>query len=1644
VGEQSSVGKCPTMETLHAWLDVGQAFQVSPWLDHLALQNDAEASLVRVRAWRQLGRDRSADALSLVTGRRFPQHAEARLAMLRIVLSNSGGFWFWRYLERSKDLPLDTPQETAGFMSLRAMWLGGLRDESAALAMQDQALALVNDDPWLWVERSYLLDRLDRHEQALDAAQHALRLCPEYRTGLLQVARLLQVLKRPDEAAHLLTTAHARTSNGAMAWQMFSLVFDRSQPEEALNWLQETERSLPLADKSWRGALAARRADTYLQLNQIALAREQAASVPGKGFYANLAKRLAEVPAQDDSEPIPRALLSLTMVQQHWMTCAPATLTALAAYWGKPADHVEVAQAICYDGTPQASERNWARSQGFEVSEFKLNWATAVALIDAGVPFALATQYVGGGHLQAVVGVDRLRETLLVRDPAQALHVEYAAEGLFAQQQAGGPRAMVMLPPDEAWRLHGIDLPEKELWDLGHAVLDAQQRHDRMAALAALAELERVAPDSDAAWRARRHMAIYDGDEPTILVATEKLLERYPEDTSLQLSRLHSLYEVQGQLAGDAWLADLAQRPSPDPALLLRWSRHLRLDPARRLMAEFAARRSLWRDRGGGRAWFEWAELCWENAGALASLEPYRWASTLQPTEEWVASSYAKVCRVAGQSEQGLLWLRERNKVWGDRSGAPALTLAEGLDALQRDHEADLELQAALQRRPQDDGLRLSMAERALFAGHRARAIQLLSACTSAKAPALLRVSALLHEAEGELDLALERVHEAVDQEPFNLSLHRLLLRVLRRQHGDAEALQRWRPLAEAHPAHWGLQSLLYEATPDRPDQVNAQLAHLQAFHPTVPWLQRERAIQAARQSRLDEAIVLAQHAFELAPHQAASHYVLAYCNQRKSGYVAAVPHLKAAISRDAEYSNPVQSLLNAPEAEQVRKAVDFIATELRRQPLLGDGLLLFQAEAHRGWSPQEVLDLLVELQGRWPTLWQAPVAVSLQLQRMQRVEQSLEMLTAAVERFPALPRLHLEVAESLRLLGRVEDARASAAKALELSPGWNRAVRMQVDLLHGWGRDLEGAEAVLKRALQTRDAWSDADLIGLLAWVYLQRERHDEALVEVRRSLCLDPSATWVWRIAASLTNQAEAPAVFDALIQEVIASRPGDPAVWLVSAQHERDAAKALSAAERAIELQPLNEAAWLARFERLETLGRLGDIERLLDLLPWPSPAPTGVRSWAAKLKWTQGHFTEAIHCLRDLQREAPHDLALCLQLADWLDVHDDHAGYLEQAELMQGLAPHEARSHAYLGHALLKSNRPAPALLPLKRALDLSPDYAFAARQLVKAAMATGAPDEAEPALQALWQHSKDVATACEGLEISLEVRQPAKTLEWFQRLLEVESFDIDRSKAALERCRASESWPDMAVLQHKGLVNGAGPLGLAMDWVEHECGGRYFSTLWAGWQMQAKAQGPYIGIALMRWMVARQAGLPLRFFIRRFEPTLRADPNLWGEVSYALIQLSLHRRVVDWLGDWTSRDRPPLFALSNLAGCLVVLKSWVELEKVVKAMLERSPNYEDARLWQMLLAARKGALQDLADLLDRCHEWSPDPWMQDVLKGLRHFLDAARSRCDGPSVLRFRHTYFAGTDTQQARAALAELRHLLVWRHTPWTKLWRWL
>ena len=105
--------------------------------------------------------------------------------------------------------------------------------------------------------------------------------------------------------------------------------------------------------------LAGRRSDTAYLCGKRDAAREMA-WLAGNPFHVSVARSMTE--AASDAR---RVLLPVPFIRQHHLTCVPATLTAISSYWSVPADHLGIAEEICYDGTPSHSTRRWAENNGW-------------------------------------------------------------------------------------------------------------------------------------------------------------------------------------------------------------------------------------------------------------------------------------------------------------------------------------------------------------------------------------------------------------------------------------------------------------------------------------------------------------------------------------------------------------------------------------------------------------------------------------------------------------------------------------------------------------------------------------------------------------------------------------------------------------------------------------------------------------------------------------------------------------------------------------------------------------------------------------------------------------------------------------------------------------------------------------------------------------------------------------------------------------------------------------------------------------------------------------------------------------------------------------------------------------------------------
>ncbi len=1627
-----------TWHGIDAMLDAGHHLSLDDQVDGWLQSGDREARIRAIRTLRFLGSERRGDALALRMIRQFPGDPECRAVSLRTALyGRTGAYGYWRLSERWPEPVSMKPAERAGLLSLRAQWHAALRDFEKALADHDAALALCADDPWLWVERGYVLHQADKRREALAASEQALALAPGYRAALQFKATLMLLEGDPAGARLLLEGAMAQCQCSAVALQLFEMQFDQERFGEALVTLDVAEQWMPRADRAMQHRLAGRRADTLLRLGRLEEASGQAATVqdPG-GFYEGVVQRIA---TGTDAR---RRLLPLQLVAQHWMTCAPATLTALCRFWGHEAEHLEIAETICFDGTTEASERGWAGEQGLWAREFRLDWDTACRLIDAGIPFALSTRHSAGGHLQAVVGYDVLRETLLIRDPSTPVHVEYRAEPLLQQHAASGPRALLILPHAELHRLQGIELPEAEAWDLYHQLQRALEKHERDRACSALQGLESLEPGSRLALLARRLLAMYDGDHAELLPCTEALLERYPQDGTLQLSKVYSLMEVAGEAASERYLSELMVQPYPDPLVLERWAEQVSVDGRRLPEAQSVLRRALRRGASHGHLWRRAADLAWQEGRREPALEAYRWAACLMPADEGAARSFARACVLHGQPERGLAFLAARAKASAYRTAGPVASYCEQLDALSRQREADGLMQEALQARPNDAELAHIAAERCLRLRELTAARALLERAAQYRPASRMKLEALINEAEGQYERALDTLDKAVALEPLHLDLHRHALRLRSRLQGREQALAQLRNFASRYPAHLGLQALIYEWMPDEAEPSWAFLTALMAHHPRSSWIRRERARHAIRLGQPNLALEEAEAACALAPERPDVWEARAVVLMRMQGYPAATAAWRQALSLDINREPSLRSWLGlAPGREALSCALEEVTQLFLQARAPGNGLLVLQELAVSGWEPARMLAFLQTLHQQRPDVWQSHVALVRQQLACGQLDAAERALQEALQRFSGLPRLHWEQALVLQRLGRNEEAITACRAALNQSPGWNPVVRLLVELLRDSQAEWTQVLDTLDTALQAQP--EDADLMGLKAWVLDKQGQPEAACAVLKAALLLDPMQGWAWDLARRIYGEAGQRGAFDELVEAVLSGRPGDAWAWTLKARHAPDDEQALAAVGRALALEPCHMGAWQVRFECLARQQRFDDIEAHLARLPWSGEAPVEIRMWAARCRWRRGEQAAACSELQALADVERLNADLWRELADWLDESGSNERYLAAARHLASLWPDQAMGDGYLGHALFKAGQHVEAIEALRRALAREPGYVFAAQVLVQAAQARKDHGTVLEALAAIWRHRASPSFAVQAIRAACALQDAGQAFEWLDRLSAVDEFDIEQSEQACQLLFEQGWTAELQLRQEALLGSDTAPPGLLLAWLERQRSAWGALRRVQGLVRQGKA-GQALLRATLRWLHRRREHGRLRRFVRRCDSALRANDLTWGEVSYVLLSLEQIADTVRWTWDWAERQDPPSWALGNRCLALSRAQGWHQLGPVVEAGLRRAPGDPGLRFWRLVALAMDGAAEPLAEGLQRLHEWPAEAWMARPLKLLQAFVEIVRQAGSRDAIRAFQRATCMGPGNADVQCIQDALRRRSFWTHTPWYRRWAWI
>ncbi len=1516
----------------------------------------ADALTIAGRLLNNLDAPRLAHALHARAWRENRGHPDVAYYRASTVARRFGPLRALRFLDALAPLPASAVEQRANFLALRASTLASFRDFERAEALLKEALALDAASPWLWVEHAWCMERSDRYATAVESGQRALELKPWYRPAVQCVAHHLTLLGRDDEALTLLRDASARLESPAVLAQFAALLTEHEHHPEALAaWRRYRELTPPIEHarlEYWH----ARMSDAHYQLGDLAQAAEHARRAKN-GFHEQIAARLAAPPANARV-----VTLAVPFVRQHEMTCAPATLSAISTFWKTPVDHLALARRICYDGTPGHEERNWAEENGFVVREFRATWETAIALLDRGVPFALATVETSSAHLQAIVGYDGIRGTLFIRDPYQKHPTEAIGDKWIADYAFSGPRSMVFLPKSEAHRLDGIELPEAPLYDLRFQLDRALHRHDRPSAAAALTALESLAPAHRMTLAARRDIAWYDDNQPESLAATEALFALFPESNNLRWTRYHALCDLAHTSERRACLEDLARGKKAEPLFWRAFAIELGTDARQRSDARRWHLRALRASPCDADGLHSYAGLLWEERRFDEATALYRLAACLRDKAEYAQRSWFIAARHFHCEDEVLAVFKARASEHGAISAQPAMILHWALTLIGRAQDASATLEVALARRPSDGALLLFAADHFARNGQRSRADDLLAEAEGKSARAAwLRTAASLADYRGDLRDALRLHRAAVESNPLDCDLQRTTTRLVAEVEGRAAALASVRALIARFPHHLPFRRLLVNwLQDDGPQAEEPAVRDVLAIEPRDAWAVRELAVVLAALGRFDEALEQSRAAIALTPHETNSHNVhgsvLSLAGRRSESADA----FREAIRLSVDNSSAIANLIEACDDLATRKgALAFTLGELERQVVFGDGLLSYVTAAYPLLDPDELLANLRAAHGARPDLWHAWSALITQLCDTRHAAEALPLAQDAVARFPLTPRLWYDLGRVHCEQRRFSDEAAALARALELSPTWGKAAREYSECLTRLER-YDEAQRVLEQALAA--APLDAANHGFLAEFLWRRTRDPRALDHVAQAVRLEPAYRWAWDQLRDWSPRGENRAV--ALARELTESRAGEADSWLRLAEVLPDdsLAERLAALDHALDRNPRHIRVHDFRAFLLAEAGRYDEAAAACAPAVFGNAIPRTLAGRAAWVKFSRGNVKGALAAMREVAAAEPDYYWAWECITEWSETIGDHPGQREAAQRMVRLSPRSAIPLGYLAAAEFKLDHRDAALGLLARAFALDPSYGYAGHKIFSAQLEKKELAAARATLTQLQSHLPGPNTLAAEVRLLAAEKSRDAAIARFTELLGVEKRDTHALNTAAEALQKAGWSRQIETAIEACLKNGAPNPATGIIWVKcfasREAWGkrRALYKLDPETEFAREARGEFIERCADR----KRIGF-LRPLLRRHRDRIRSDTTAWGQVGYALVNSGQYRKAADWLSDWRERKDLEPWMLTNVIVALQHRKRDAEALDVSKFALglRRDNTTAQHQLWVALGDANRG-------------------------------------------------------------------------------------
>jgi len=1501
-----------------------------------------------------LGLDRTAYAIIFRAWRRHPNHPDLAASYLRVVIHRRGELIAWEISKQLLTLDL-TDEQRADVLVEQASILSTFRDYALAEKTIKQAGDL-SKDIWVKYNQGYLLFCQDRYEDSKGILKSVLLEKPDYRPSRQMLAHLLQLQGNHDQAIEQLQDLAKTMQSVSMLSQLLYLYIEVEAYSKAWDCMDKIELYY------YKKPKYAIRQINYIKADLLCSQQRYEEALPyfeAKNFYHS---RIAES-IRTNADASERRVLDVPFVRQHHMTCAPASMTAVAGYWGVTLDQAEVVKAICYDGTPDVDERNWIESQGWAAIEFELKFKTLKQLIDLNMPVMLATVEPGSAHLQVIVGYDNKLGVYILRDPYNPRLQEMLVAESHQYYASSGPRCLLMLPITKLDEIGHIHFEAVKLYDEQYRLNRALDKNDRQLAYNAYRSMLQISAEHRLTLRAQRSLAIYDNDEPLTLKVTEKLLERYPDDVNLQLSKVASIAYMGSYRYTLEYLEKLCEKPMTDFLVKSRYVRELAGDQRQQKRTEKLLRRLLALRATDASTLKIYADNLWAIGEYKTSYEIYRFITCLEDKVEEYASAYFQAARYFKETEKALNFLIDRFDRFIQYSSGPAISLFNAFDNLNRPLEGLEYLEKAISIRSDEGYLILFTARQYYHTSQMERCTQLMEkALPIANRIRYAELAAEVSEFQGRQREAIEHWQTILAYEPLNQTANRSFVRLMHEGGKEQSASEYIRKQLKEFPGNYDLLRLqIHWCDEGELQLLEKYYRELIECHPDDNWAYKALSRMLLQSYRLNNALELAQESVKLGSHDADAYCCLGEVFEGMTKYPQAIEAFRSSIHLSCDATDAFESLLRCATSKKNKKEqLQFIYDELMSQVTFGDGLLEFQQIA-RSWSTtEELLKFLEFAISQRPDLWQSWVALSVEKRELGIFDEAHKAIDKGINKFPLIPRLYLEKAEILYYEHKLGEAEQYLKKVLELSPGWSRALTRLSDVLEYQNKNTEAIELLQQAISKSPYTVTPYGYLADLLWRSGDKQKAIETLMKV---VDISPLYSWAWDRLKEMSSEL---GQVDRVIDRIGVQRekmPDNNELVRIHVKLLDDLEKKRTLLDNYLKRHP---TAIGPSIEFVHALCDLGDYPSALAICSkdrWGENIPIAIRANHAWIQHTMGEMNDAIVSMNQVVDSDPNYYDGWRFLANWYDELGDSEHVLQCVNECQRLYPNNANVLCFVAEHLQKhaeGDRENASDL-LQKAFYLDPTDRYNGLLYIDDLLARKHYEQADDALLTLKRYVYDAYVISRELSHACKVCSLESAMQFWHLLITQADVNEDLILYAWEQIgdAGMQSSACLVIERQRNLDLESGENLLS----------EYCGEYWVGCQINDKGEGEVVKTlratsardgfddrifeGLLRSLINKETGVP-KLFIKKHYLRLQKDTTNWGLVAYLYAINAKWHEVVNWLKDAKDRADVNAWTLYFYGLAFRQITKWDTGVSITKYALElpRDSYYDELLIWHV--------------------------------------------------------------------------------------------